>query len=68
VQSKAKYDGDKDDAIDAEWEFHDVMQGVDDQTIAQYGKDSNQVQSLGLKKISEYRRGRKKTITSPPQT
>jgi len=40
-------------AIAAQWEFHNLMLGVKDQVIAQYGADSDQVASLGLKKKSE---------------
>jgi len=48
-------------AATAEWEFHNMLLGVKDQVIAQYGKDSDQVstrstyqvQALGLKKKSE---------------
>lgn len=57
LQSKVQYDGDKDDAIDSEWEFHAAMRGVDTQAKAQYGEDSNQMQALGLKKKSEYKKG-----------
>jgi hypothetical protein len=39
----------------AEWDFHDAILGVKDQVIAQYGDSSDQVQSLGLKKKTEYR-------------
>ena len=37
------------------WEFHNAMLAVKEQVIAQYGKNSDQVQSLGLKKKSEYK-------------
>jgi len=43
----------RDDAAAAEWDFHDLIQGAKAQVIAQYGTDSNEVQSLGLKKRSE---------------
>ena len=45
-----------DDAAAREREFHNLMMGVKDQVIAQFGKDSNEVQSIGLKKASEYSR------------
>ena len=66
LQSKAKYEGDRDNAVDGEWAFHEMMLGVDTQVIAQYGKDSNEVQSLGLKKKSEYKKGGKKTPKPTP--
>jgi TorA maturation chaperone TorD len=46
----------RDDAAAREWEFHELILGAKDQVVAQYGKDSNEVQSVGLKKRSEYSR------------
>jgi hypothetical protein len=43
------------EVIAKEWEFHNLMLGVKEQVIAQFGKDSNEVQMLGLKKKSDYR-------------
>jgi hypothetical protein len=67
VQAKVKAESEKDDAIDLEWEFHEMIQGVDTQAIAQYGEDSNQIQALGLKKKSDYKKrgGRKLKPTTP---
>lgn len=45
----------RDNAVSAEWAFHNLMLGAKDSVKAQYGKDSNEVQSLGLKKASEYK-------------
>jgi hypothetical protein len=43
------------------------MLGAKDQVVAQFGRDSNEVQSLGLKKASEYRtRARAAKNTQPP--
>jgi len=53
----------RDDAIAAEWEFHNLMLGAKDQVTAQYGKDSNEVQALGLKKKSEYKAPQRKAPT-----
>lgn len=51
----------RDQATAAEWAFHNFILGVKEQAIAQYGKDSLEVQSLGLKRTSEYKsRGPKK--------
>jgi hypothetical protein len=33
----------RDNAVAKEWEFHDLMLGVKDQIIAQFGKNSNEV-------------------------
>lgn len=46
----------RDDAVAQEWEFHNLMLGVKEQIIAQFGSNSNEVQAVGLKKKSEYRR------------
>jgi len=46
----------RDDAAAAEWAFHKAVLGLKDQVIAQFGDDSNEVQSLGLKKKSEYKK------------
>lgn len=43
----------RDLAAAAEWDFHNSMLGVKDQVIAQYGKDSDEMQAMGLKKESE---------------
>ena len=53
----------RDAAAAAEWEFHNFILGVKEQVIAQFGKNSDEVQALGLKKKSEYKAptARKKT-------
>ena len=55
----------RDAATATEWDFHNAMLGVKEQVIAQFGKSSDQVQALGLKKKVEYktpvRRGKSKT-------
>ena len=51
----AALDTARDDAAAAEWAFHNAMLGGKDQVKAQFGDDSNELQSLGLKKKSEYK-------------
>ncbi|HEU5014277.1 MAG TPA: hypothetical protein VFT66_17265 [Roseiflexaceae bacterium] len=46
----------RDTATAAAWELHNAVLGAKTQVIAQYGPDSNEVQSLGLKKKSERKR------------
>ncbi|MFZ5821366.1 MAG: hypothetical protein ACOYYJ_15835 [Chloroflexota bacterium] len=41
-----------------------MLLGVKDQVIAQYGKNSDQVQALGLKKKAEYKAPGRKTKPS----
>ncbi len=59
VQILAQADAVRDDMVTLEWDFHDFNLGSRDQIKAQYGKDSNEVQSVGLKKKSEYLSGRR---------
>jgi hypothetical protein len=53
VQAKAAFDAARDNAVKAEWDFHNLILGVKDQVASQYGRDSNEYQALGLKKKSE---------------
>ena len=50
-------------AVAKEWEFHNLMLGVKEQVIAQFGKDSDEVQALGLKRKSEYKPPVRKAIS-----
>jgi hypothetical protein len=50
----------RDNAAAAEWDFHNTMLAVKEQVIAQFGKSSDQVQALGLKKKSEYKAPKRK--------
>jgi hypothetical protein len=53
----------RDNAVAMEWEYHNRILGVKDQVVAQFGRDSNEVQALGLKKASE----RKPPVRRKPQ-
>jgi hypothetical protein len=57
TQAAAAFAASRDEATDAEWDFHNLILGMKEQVIAQYGKNSNEVQSIGLKKKSEYAKG-----------
>lgn len=54
--------------IAAEWEFHNMMLGCKEQVIGQYGSDSNEIQSLGLKKKSDYSAHKRKSSTDKSKT
>ena len=56
AQAEAAFKTARDIATTAEWAFRNYMLGVKDQVRAQYGADSNELQSLGLKKKTEYKR------------
>jgi hypothetical protein len=53
AQAAAALASARDNAVAAEWEFHNLILGAKDQVVAQFGRDSNEVQALGLKKASE---------------
>lgn len=60
VQAQATANAERDNAVAAEWEFHNYVLGAKEQVIAQFGKDSNEVQSIGLKRKSEYKSPKRK--------
>lgn len=53
AQAEAALATARDIAVAKEWDFHNLMLGAKDQVTAQFGRDSNEVQALGLKKTSE---------------
>ncbi len=53
----------RDDAADAERAYHEMIIAAKIAVKAQYGKDSNEVQAIGLKKASEINRGRRSAST-----
>lgn len=55
MQSEAAHEAARDTAATTESAFHDIIRGVKDQVTAQFGRNSNEVQSIGRKKSSEYK-------------
>ena len=43
----------RDDAAAIEWEYHEAIVGMRDQVVAQFGRSSNQAQTVGRKKDTE---------------
>jgi len=60
VKAQNALDAARDNAVTAEWDFHNMMLGVKTQVAAQYGPDSNELQSLGIKKKSEHKAPRRR--------
>jgi hypothetical protein len=56
AQAEAAFKAARDATVAAEWAAHNVMIGVKEQVKAQYGSASDEVQALGLKKKTEYKR------------
>jgi hypothetical protein len=54
TQAAAAYEAARDAATDGEWEFHNAVTGAKTQVEAQYGPNSDQLQSVGRKKRTEY--------------
>ena len=54
----------RDRAVCSEWKLHNLILGAKKQVVAQYGEDSDEIQSVGLKKKSAYKSGgKKKAVT-----
>jgi hypothetical protein len=66
VQKKGDYDAARDAANAKEWLFHNAVLEAKKQVAAQYGSDSDQLQSIGLKKKSEYKKPTKKAKSPTP--
>lgn len=54
----------RDNAASATHRFHNKVVGMRDSVGAQYGKDSNQFQSVGRKKTTEYKKPTRRTPTT----
>ncbi|HEX7312880.1 MAG TPA: hypothetical protein VF297_03110 [Pyrinomonadaceae bacterium] len=69
VQADAAAKAASDNVVVKQGNFHDLIIGAKDQVAAQFGKNSDQAQSTGRKKPSEYktpqRRSKKSTGEDP---
>jgi hypothetical protein len=65
TQAAAAAAATRDDAVAKEWEFHNLILGAKDQIVAQFGRDSNEAQAVGLKKKSEYKTRAKSSKKGP---
>ena len=66
TQKQAEADAARDEAVAAEWAFHNAILGAKDQVKAQFGADSNEWQALGLTKKSEIAKPSAKAAPTPP--
>jgi hypothetical protein len=53
AQAIAAFNTARDAVAAAEWKFHNLVLGMKDQVTAQYGRDSQEVQMIGMKRASE---------------
>ncbi len=56
VECAAYDDAARDEGVAVEVEYHNAILSSRAQVVAQFGKDSNEVRAVGLKKVSEYRK------------
>jgi len=61
AQAEAALDTARDNTVARQWAFHNLMLAAKDQVRAQFGRDSNEVQALNLKKTSERKSPRRRT-------
>ncbi len=61
VQKHAAADAASDKAADSEWARHNMILGAKIQVKAQFGENSDELASMGMKKKNEYKRGRRST-------
>ena len=64
VQADAAADASRDALVTKQWQFHNLLLGTKDQVVAQFGANSDEVQSVKLKKKSEYKRPTRKNRTT----
>jgi hypothetical protein len=55
LAAQAAAESARDALVAAQWNYHNALLGAGEQVSAQYGKDSNEWQSLGKKKKSEFK-------------
>lgn len=63
VQADAEAKAKRDDAVASSWAFHQGCIGMKDSIGVQYGKDSNEFQTVGRKKTTEYKKPTRKAKT-----
>lgn len=56
----------RDEVMNAEWHFHELMLGCKKSVRAQFGSESNEIQLVGLKKKSRYKSRTKRVQVKAP--
>ncbi len=64
VQDDAQAHASRDSKVMSQWDRHEFVLGMRKQVVAQYGENSDEVQAVGLKKKSEYKKPTKKKTTT----
>ena len=68
TQAEAAASAKRDAATAAEWDFHNAMLGAKVQVEAQFGPDSEEFSSIGMKKRSDYKRPTRRRQAARPTT
>jgi hypothetical protein len=63
TQAAAAAETARDNANAKEWAFHEAIVAMKDQVVAQFGRDSDQAQTVGRKKESERKAPKRSTKT-----
>lgn len=66
AQKHDEYEAAKDNSASDEHDFHNRLLGAKTQVKAQFGENSNEFQSLGMKKKEEYKVGRRSKSEPKP--
>jgi hypothetical protein len=64
AQKEAEAKASRDDAITSGWSFHRKVVGMRDSVGVQYGKNSNEFQTVGRKKTSDYKKPKRASKSS----
>lgn len=67
VQADAAAKAASDNVVEKQVNFHNLIIGVKDQVTAQFGRNSDQAQSVGRKKTSEYKTPHRRSNKGPGQ-
>lgn len=62
IQKYNEWQASRDKKVADQWKFHDYNRNARIQVKAQFGENSDEVASTGLKKKSEYKSPKKKTL------
>jgi len=67
VQADAAAEAQRDQTVKSEHGGLDIIQGVRTQVKAQFGEESDEYASLGMKKRSEYNRPKRRAVKPPEE-
>jgi hypothetical protein len=66
AQAEAALKTARDNMVTAHWNRHNGVLGMRDEVKVQYGANSNEYQAVGRKKVSEYKKPKRKTTPPTP--